>query len=85
MELAKRALDGPALEAQDLLQILGAEPPLLPLLHEARVVRERFFGNRVQVHILNNAQNARCPEDCGYCSQSKDSTAAIRKSPRKSV
>jgi biotin synthase len=32
----------------------------------------------VQVHILNNAQNGRCAEDCGYCSQSKLSTAPLR-------
>ena len=48
MELARRALDGPALSHDELLRILGPELPLLPLLHEARTVRERFFGNRVR-------------------------------------
>jgi biotin synthase len=33
---------------------------------------------------LNNVQNGLCPEDCGYCSQSSDSDAAIRKYPIKS-
>jgi biotin synthase len=33
---------------------------------------------------LNNIQNGLCPEDCGYCSQSSDSDAAIRKYPIKS-
>ena len=33
--------------------------------------------------ILNNVQNGLCPEDCGYCSQSKDSAAPIRKYPLK--
>ena len=81
--LARRSLDGPALTRAELLQILGPEIPLLPLLHEARVVRERFFGNRVQVHVLNNAQNARCPEDCGYCSQSAVTNAPLRPYPWK--
>ena len=36
------------------------------------------------VHVLNNVQNGLCPEDCGYCSQSRDSKAAIRKYPMKS-
>jgi biotin synthase len=36
------------------------------------------------VHVLNNVQNGLCPEDCGYCSQNRDSTAAIRPYPMKS-
>ncbi len=70
MDLARRSLEGPPLEAEELLALLGPEVSLLPLLNEAYIVRRRFFEKRVQVHILNNARNARCPEDCGYCSQS---------------
>jgi biotin synthase len=36
------------------------------------------------VHVLNNVQNGLCPEDCGYCSQSKNSESGIRKYPLKS-
>jgi biotin synthase len=32
----------------------------------------------VRVHVLNYAQNTRCPEDCGYCSQSAISDAPLR-------
>ncbi|RIL07632.1 MAG: biotin synthase BioB [Proteobacteria bacterium] len=70
----------------DALWVLDApEVALLPLLHAAFVVREKHFGRKVQVHILNNVQNGLCPEDCGYCSQSKDSAAPIRKYPLKST
>jgi biotin synthase len=83
MNLAARSLDGPPLDRDELLRTLGPELPLLPLLHEARVARERGYGNRVRVHILNNAQNARCPEDCGYCSQSAITNAPLRPYPWK--
>ena len=45
--------------------------------------RERHFGRTVMVHVLNNVQSGLCPEDCGYCSQSRDSKAAISKYPMK--
>ena len=78
MELAKRSLHGPPLGAGELAPLLTPEVPLLPLLHEAFVVRSHYFERRVQVHVLNNAQNARCPEDCGYCSQSAISKAPLK-------
>ena len=40
-------------------------------------VRHRYFGNTVQLYFLMNAKSGLCPEDCGYCSQSKVSTAEI--------
>ena len=77
--LAERALrDAPPSEAESLWILDGDDVALLPLLHAARLPRERAFGRGVKVHILNNVQNGLCPEDCGYCSQSRDSEAAIR-------
>ncbi len=78
MDWSKRALEGQSFGDAELLSLLRPEVPLLPLLHEAFRVREHSFGRRVRVHILNNAQNARCPEDCGYCSQSKISDAPLQ-------
>ena len=40
-------------------------------------VRHRAFGNTVQLFFLMNAKSGLCPEDCGYCSQSKVSEAEI--------
>jgi len=83
-ELAARALRDEPPRREDALWVLdGEDVPLLPLLHAAYLPRERYFGRRVQVHLLNNVQNGLCPEDCGYCSQSRDSEAAIRKYPIK--
>jgi biotin synthase len=82
--LAERALaDAPPTE-QEALWILDAdELELLPLLHAAFVPRREHFGRRVMVHVLDNAQNGLCPEDCGYCSQSRRSDAPLRKYPLK--
>jgi biotin synthase len=78
--LAEQALRDEPPSSDDALWILdGEDVELLPLLHAAYLPRERHFGRKVMVHILNNVQNGLCPEDCGYCSQSRDSDAAIRK------
>jgi biotin synthase len=84
MVLARRSLSGPPLSAGELEALLAPGIPLLTLLQEAYEVRRARFGNRVQVHILTNAQNARCSEDCGYCSQSAASDAPLRPYPWKS-
>ncbi|MBW2389307.1 MAG: biotin synthase BioB [Deltaproteobacteria bacterium] len=62
----------------------GDDVSLLPLLDAAFRVREKHFGREVMIHVLNNVQNGLCPEDCGYCSQNKDSEAPIRKYAMKS-
>ncbi len=83
--LAERALrDEPPGDDQALWILDGDDVELLPLLHAAYVPRRNRFGRKVMVHILDNVQSGLCPEDCGYCSQSRDSTAAIRKYPLKS-
>ncbi|MDH3213853.1 MAG: biotin synthase BioB [Myxococcales bacterium] len=83
--LAERALrDEPPEQAQALWILDGDDVELLPLLHAAYVPRRSHFGRKVMVHILNNVQSGLCAEDCGYCSQSRDSKAAIRKYPLKS-
>jgi biotin synthase len=82
--LAARALAGEApTETEARWTLDGDDIDLLPLLHAAFRPRRKHFGRQVMVHILNNVQNGLCPEDCGYCSQAKDSTAAIRKYPMK--
>ncbi|MBW2268901.1 MAG: biotin synthase BioB [Deltaproteobacteria bacterium] len=83
-QLAARALAGEAPSPAEARRILdGEDTELLPLLHAAYQPREKHFGRKVMVQMLNNVQNGLCSEDCGYCSQSKDSTAEIRKYPMK--
>jgi biotin synthase len=83
--LAERALsDEPPSEAEALWILDSEDALLLPLLHAAFEPRRRHFGREVMVHILNNVQNGLCGEDCGYCSQSKESQSSIRSYPMKS-
>ena len=79
VRLAEAALrDEPPSEVEAVRLLDAHAGDLLPLLHAAFVPRERHFGRKVMVHVLNNVQNGLCPEDCGYCSQSRDATAPMR-------
>ncbi|MCP4038021.1 MAG: biotin synthase BioB [bacterium] len=85
LSLAELALAGTAPSAEQAHWIVdGDDVALLPLLDAAFKVREKHFGREVIIHVLNNIQNGLCPEDCGYCPQSKDSEAPVRNYAMKS-
>ncbi len=76
--LADRVLGGDALSREDAIGMLESpDGQILDLLAAAYRVRQRYFGNRVQLYFLMNAKSGLCPEDCSYCSQSKVSDAEI--------
>ncbi len=76
--MADRVLAGGAITRDEALRVLECpDEELVDLLAAAYRVRRRYFGNRVQLYFLVNAKTGLCPEDCGYCSQSKVSTADI--------
>lgn len=80
--LAQRSLAGELLTREEALAVLRApDEVLLDQLAAAYRVRQHYWGNRVRLHFLLNAQSGLCPEDCHYCSQSKISTAQIEKYP----
>jgi biotin synthase len=83
---AAAALDGQILERANALALLGDEGvELLSLLEAAGQVRHAQFGRTVTIHVLDNVRNGACPEDCGYCGQSRDSDAPIKAYKLKSV
>jgi biotin synthase len=76
--LADRILDGAEVTSDEALAVLHAPDIDVPaLLAAAWKLRRKYFGNKVKLNYLVNAKSGHCPEDCTYCTQSKDSTAEI--------
>jgi biotin synthase len=80
--LAERALNEEVLTRAEARAVLAApDEAVLDQLAAAYRVRRHFWGNRVRLHFLLNAQSGLCQEDCGYCSQAQTSDAEIEKYP----
>lgn len=80
--MVEQALERRPLSREQALWVLSfPDERGLELVAAASRVRRRFFGNRVKLNALVNIKSGLCPEDCGYCSQSKVSTASIQKYP----
>lgn len=78
--MAQSVLAGQPLTSEQALAILRSpDEDLLDLMAAAFRVRRHHFGRTVQLYFLMNAKSGLCPEDCGYCSQSKVSTAPVPK------
>jgi len=78
--LSDKAMAGEALTRDEARAVLETPDDLvLTLLDAAYQVRHTFFGRKVRLQMLQNAKSGACQEDCGYCSQSADSTADIEK------
>jgi biotin synthase len=75
--VADRILAGDehALDAEGLLVFLhepaDGGPDVWDLMHAADRVRRGRFGNTVHLCSIVNAKEGGCPEDCGFCSQSR--------------
>lgn len=77
-QLAEKALQGEVLTRDECREVLATpDHRLLTLLDAAFAVRERYFGRKVRLQMLQNAKSGACQEDCHYCSQSSVSTADI--------
>ncbi|OGX06751.1 MAG: biotin synthase BioB [Omnitrophica WOR_2 bacterium GWA2_47_8] len=83
-QLAIDSIAGQTIPLETVQRLLSSETEFLALLDAAFEVRKKFFGRKVHVHIINNAQNGYCPEDCHYCAQAKSSSSEIKEYPIKS-
>lgn len=82
LSLSEKSLSGALLNHEECLGVLSTPPDkILDLLQAAFKVRDAYFGRKVIVQLLVNAQSGSCSEDCAYCSQSALSAAEIDKYP----
>ncbi len=81
-ELLEKALETRPISRGEAMWMLSfPEERIVDLVGAVGRVRREFFGDRVKINALVNMKSGLCPEDCGYCSQSKLSTAAVQKYP----
>ena len=84
--LAERSLAGDLPTRDEARAVLHAPADeLLSLLDAAFRVRRAHWGRRVSLHVLENAKQGACPEDCGFCSQSSKHASPSGEAPMKSV
>jgi biotin synthase len=85
-DLASRSLAGIVPTRAECRAVLAAPAEeLLALLDAAFTVRRAFWGRRVSLHVLENAKQGACPEDCGFCSQSSKYGSPGGEAPMQSV
>ncbi|CRF28671.1 Probable biotin synthase BioB [Mycobacterium tuberculosis] len=81
-ELADKSIRGELLTLEEGLSVLEADDDeVLSIMQAAFKVRKHYYGKKVKLNLIINAKSGLCPEDCGYCSQSIVSKAAIQKYP----
>jgi biotin synthase len=78
-EAADRILAGAenTVDFATLVAWLSGEADVWDLMNAADRVRRARFGNRVHLCSIINAKEGACPEDCGFCSQSRHFTTHV--------
>ena len=66
--IAEKIIAGERLKPDDDLKFL-LTTPLEKLQAGAKLIQEKFFGNRVDLCTIVNGKSGRCGEDCKYCAQ----------------
>lgn len=77
-DLADKVLSGHEVILDEALSILQApDDDILRIMDAAFKVRKHYFGKKVKLNMIISTKTGNCSENCGYCSQSINSTAPI--------
>lgn len=70
-ELAKKALQQKKITTDEALSILQSNGSnFSSVLAGAHRIREKYFGNKMELCSIVNAKSGRCAENCAFCAQS---------------
>ncbi len=79
-DLANRVLEGYEINKEEAISILESpDDGILNLMDAAFQIRKHYFGKKVKLNMIISTKTGYCPENCGYCAQSINSTAPIEK------
>ena len=79
-DLAKKVVNGYEINKEEALSILtSSDEEILALMNGSFFIRRHYFGKKVKLNMIISTKTGNCPETCGYCSQSSESTAPIEK------
>jgi biotin synthase len=78
--VAEKVLNGAGISREEALAVLELSEQELPaLLDEVFAIRKKYKGLKVGIQLLSSLRSGNCSQDCAYCAQARDSTAAIKK------
>lgn len=79
-ELAEKVIDGYEMNKEEALSILQSDDDdILNVMDAAFQIRKHYFGKKIKLNMIISTKTGYCPENCGYCAQSINSTAPIEK------
>jgi len=71
IDISNKAARGELLSETEALAILNSnQSEMAYFFAGAQMIRERYFGNTVELCSITNAKSGRCGENCSFCAQS---------------